>query len=91
MKKAIGGALFCLLVSSVAFAAEPAKAQKKKLRAPTAKEQRLAKAYGKSKGFCCQMKGNCFDGPTDGSDVCKELGGQPSANAMCSKRECIDP
>jgi hypothetical protein len=90
MKKAIGGALFCLLVSSVAFAAEPAKAQKK-LRAPTAKEQRLAKAYGKSKGFCCQMKGNCFDGPTDGSDVCKELGGQPSANAMCSKRECIDP
>ena len=69
---------------------KPANAMVSKVK-PTARIKRLSEAYGETKGFCCQMKGGCASGPTDGSKVCEELGGKAFTNSYCADRECVDP
>lgn len=90
--------------SCAAGAQETQRIRETKLPTPSDEMQSLARAYGVKKQYCCQMSNGCLSGPTDGSEVCRSLGGRPYGNSYCAPAEksektpkqkkvalCVDP
>ena len=39
--------------------------------------------------YCCQLENGCIDGPVDGQQQCRNLGGTPVAGATCQRGKCV--
>ena len=79
-----------LLIPAAAFS-QPKKEEPKAPPVKQAIVKALTDAYGKEKGFCCQLKNGCLSGPKDGSAACRHFGGKPFSNSFCAIGTCFDP